>query len=383
MRLSEKIMDLRKRSGWSQEELAEKLGVSRQSVSKWETGESVPDLDRIIRMSELWDVSTDYLLKESGPRQEFCAERAEDASQDMQADGTYTASDPQDGPWDGPGGHSTSGSQRSGFASGDTEESGSVRWERSVPPVREVSRAEALDFLEMSRYAAPRMALGVMLCILSPICLLLLGAVSEQPGLFGGALSISENFAGGIGLTVLLVFVTIAVGIFLTTGMRLSAYEYMEKEVLIVPEDVLRETADCRADYEGTFRASVTIGVLLCIIGAIPLFLSTVFFEEDFAAVTGLCMTLVFAAAGVFFLVSAGTVHGSYEKLLQTGDYAPEKKRANKKIGAIAGIFWCGVVSVYMLLSFTTRSWEYTWIIFPVSGVLFGGISALLHATAR
>lgn len=331
MRLSEKIMDLRKRSGWSQEELAEKLGVSRQSVSKWETGESVPDLDRIIRMSELWDVSTDYLLKESGPRQEFCAERAEDASQDMQADGTYTASDPQDGPWDGPGGHSTSGSQRSGFASGDTEESGSERWERSVPPVREVSRAEALDFLEMSRYAAPRMALGVMLCILSPICLLLLGAVSEQPGLFGGALSISENFAGGIGLTVLLVFVTIAVGIFLTTGMRLSAYEYMEKEVLIVPEDVLRETADCRADYEGTFRASVTIGVLLCIIGAIPLFLSTVFFEEDFAAVTGLCITLVFAAAGVFFLVSAGTVHGSYEKLLQTGDYAPEKNGRIRK----------------------------------------------------
>lgn len=67
MRLSEKIMDLRKKSGWSQEELAEKLGISRQSVSKWETGESMPDLDKIIRMSELWNVSTDYLLKESEP----------------------------------------------------------------------------------------------------------------------------------------------------------------------------------------------------------------------------------------------------------------------------------------------------------------------------
>ena len=40
MRLSEKIMDLRKRSGWSQEELADRLGISRQSVSKWETGVS-------------------------------------------------------------------------------------------------------------------------------------------------------------------------------------------------------------------------------------------------------------------------------------------------------------------------------------------------------
>ena len=59
MSLSEKIMDLRKKSGWSQEELAERLGISRQSVSKWETGESIPDIDKIIRMSELWNVRTD------------------------------------------------------------------------------------------------------------------------------------------------------------------------------------------------------------------------------------------------------------------------------------------------------------------------------------
>ena len=61
--LSDKIMELRKRNGMSQEALAEKLDVSRQSVSKWETGESVLDLDRIIKLSEIFGVSTDYLLK--------------------------------------------------------------------------------------------------------------------------------------------------------------------------------------------------------------------------------------------------------------------------------------------------------------------------------
>ena len=75
MRLSEKIMDLRKRSGWSQEELAERLGISRQSVSKWETGESIPDIDKIIRMSELWNVSTDYLLKDDEIGRASCRER--------------------------------------------------------------------------------------------------------------------------------------------------------------------------------------------------------------------------------------------------------------------------------------------------------------------
>ena len=48
MNLSEKIMMLRKKEGWSQEELAEKLNVSRQSVSKWESGQAKPDLDKII-----------------------------------------------------------------------------------------------------------------------------------------------------------------------------------------------------------------------------------------------------------------------------------------------------------------------------------------------
>ena len=64
MKLAEKIMALRKQRGWSQEELAQQLSVSRQSVSKWESGASAPDLDKILKMSEIFDVSTDALLKE-------------------------------------------------------------------------------------------------------------------------------------------------------------------------------------------------------------------------------------------------------------------------------------------------------------------------------
>ena len=64
MKLAEKIMAMRKQRGWSQEELAQQLSVSRQSVSKWESGASIPDLDRIVKMSALFGVSTDYLLKD-------------------------------------------------------------------------------------------------------------------------------------------------------------------------------------------------------------------------------------------------------------------------------------------------------------------------------
>ena len=81
--LSEKIINLRKSRGWSQEELAERLDVSRQSVSKWESGVSNPELDKIVAMSTLFGVSTDYLLKDSAteekePIREFIREEEDE-----------------------------------------------------------------------------------------------------------------------------------------------------------------------------------------------------------------------------------------------------------------------------------------------------------------
>ena len=63
MKIAERIQQLRKSKGLSQEQLAAQLDVSRQAVSKWESGQSVPELDKIILMSNLFETTTDYLLK--------------------------------------------------------------------------------------------------------------------------------------------------------------------------------------------------------------------------------------------------------------------------------------------------------------------------------
>ncbi len=62
--LSEKIYALRKKNNLSQEELAEKIGVSRQAISKWESGTSLPEIEKLISLSEYFNVSIDYLVKE-------------------------------------------------------------------------------------------------------------------------------------------------------------------------------------------------------------------------------------------------------------------------------------------------------------------------------
>ena len=64
MNFPEKLQKLRKERGWSQEELANRITVSRQAVSKWELGTAVPDTDNIVQLSELFGVTTDYLIKD-------------------------------------------------------------------------------------------------------------------------------------------------------------------------------------------------------------------------------------------------------------------------------------------------------------------------------
>ena len=79
MILADKIIRLRKKNGWSQEELADKMNVSRQAVSKWEGAQTVPDLGKVLQLSELFGVTTDYLLKDDLENEEF-ADDAADAS---------------------------------------------------------------------------------------------------------------------------------------------------------------------------------------------------------------------------------------------------------------------------------------------------------------
>ena len=162
MIFADKVIALRKKAGWSQEELAERLNVSRQSVSKWESAQSVPDIDRILQMSRLFGVTTDYLLK-------------------------------------------------------DDMEEPEVTGEESASPLRRVTMQQASDYLALRRAAAPKMAIATFLCILSPIPLMMLAAMSEF-----SRFHITENAAEGIGLSVLTVFAAVAVALFLSCGAKVK-----------------------------------------------------------------------------------------------------------------------------------------------------------------
>lgn len=220
------------------------------------------------------------------------------------------------------------------------------------------------------------MVAGVSLCILSPVFLILLGGLSEYSD------TISEDAAGGLGMILLLGMIIVAVAIFILNGTKLSRYEYMEKEIFSLQYGVKGMTERKKEMYENHFRLCMTIGVSLCIAAVIPIFVGVMFKGNDFVLVVCVDLLLVLIAAGGFVLVSAGMVYGSYNKLLQTGDFTAEQKELEKRTSYFPPIYWCGVTAIYLAVSFYEMDWNRTWIIWPVAGVLFVAVYGIVKTVA-
>lgn len=334
MILADKIAELRKKNGWSQEELAGQLGVSRQSVSKWESAASIPDLDKILKLSELFGVSTDYLLKDSGEPEEEAL------------------------PAVMPAGESMLGTEGS---------------------VRAVSLEEANEFLDTVWSMAPRIAAGVSMCILSPVLLILLSCLADQEGGY----VISEALAVASGFTVLLVMVAVAVSLFLYCGRKTERFEYLEKEPIELAYGVTGVVEKRKKSYEPSYGLFLIIGIILCILSAIPLFAFGVLDLGGMTGVYGFLLCLLLVAVGVFFLVRTCVVFGSFQKLLEEGDYTREKKASEKRNETVTTVYWCVVTAIYLGWSFHTMDWQRTWIIWPCAAVLFGAVLAVSNAVRR
>ena len=326
MILADKIMEERKKNGWSQEELAEKLGVTRQSVSKWESAQSVPDLQRILRMSELFGVSTDYLLKdEMGNEPEVPPPYAE---QDR--------------------------------------------------PARFVSMEEASTYLALRDRNALRMALSVFLCIVSPVCLMMLAVAQEC-----GMVPISENLAAGIGMAVLFGFILIAVVNFISYGMKMTPYEFLEQEPIDTEYGVIGMANERKRKFGETYRRCNVLGVAMCIFGAMMLVVGLLLTENDFIAVLLVCLLLVLVGIAVVLFVWAGILWDGFNSLLQEGEYRPQEKVRKKRGNAIGAFYWPLIVAIYLAWSFWTGAWDRTWVIWPVAGVAFLALTELIHLISR
>lgn len=328
MILADKIIALRKKSGWSQEELAQQLNVTRQSVSKWEGAQSVPDIDKILQMSRLFGVSTDYLLKDELEEPELAATAEEDAQ-----------------------------------------------------ALRHVTLAEASEYLRLRKEAAPKRAIATFLCVISPITLIMLAALSEVSS-FG----ISENAAAGIGLCVLIVLVAVAVMLFMSCAAKESAYDFLESEPFETEYGVSGMVKERRKEIEDSRTRLNMIGTVLCILSVIPLFAALFINPTDIICVAAMCALLLLVGIACIMFVYMGTYTAGMDRLLEEGDYTRSSKARSHITGEVSTIYWLAVTAIFLFYTFGPNGnaqARYSWFIWAIAGVLYGAVIAIVKLVNR
>lgn len=321
MILADKISMLRKKNGWSQEELAGKMNVTRQAVSKWESAQSIPDVEKILLMSRLFGVTTDYLMKEELEAEEF------------------------------------------------------VEVAEEISSVRRVSMEEANEFLEVKRQTAKPIAAATFLCIISPVTLIVLSTAAET-----GRFAAGGNVAAAIGLCTLLMLIAAAVSVFILCGIKTRRFDYLEHEIIDTEYGVTGMVKERQKRYHSTYVKANVTGAALCILAAVPLFGGMAFSKDDYFMVWMLAVLLLLVAIGSSILIIAGITQASMEKLLQEGDYSKQKKNRSPVIKAVTGVYWLVVTAIFLASSFPGNDWTSAWIIWPVAGVLFAAVNIIIEA---
>lgn len=319
MILADKIIDERKKLGFSQEELAEKLSVSRQAVSKWESAQSIPELAKIVAMSELFSVSTDYLLKddmepEKKPRVDSESERT----------------------------------------------------------LRLVTMEEANAFLAAKKEQSRSVALGVLLCIISPVLLIILAGLAEADSAY-----ISETWASVIGLAALFALVASAVYMFVRCSGRTERFDYIQKEGFETAYGVTGLAKEKKAEFEPTFIRFLSLGIVLCVLSPLPVIFAALISESDTLAVIMTAALFCLVAAGVYMIIRVSVVRLSYQALLQEGDFDKAEKKSYSALAAFSSIYWCLTTAVYLVWSFLSEGWERTWIVWVIAGVLCAPVTMI------
>ncbi len=316
MIFADKLILLRKKAGWSQEELAEQMNVTRQSVSKWEGAQSVPDLDKMIRLSELFGVSTDYLLKDEIEEAEYI-----NSSDDM-------------------------------------------------PSLKRVSMEQANAFLSVKSRTAETIAYAVFLCILSPIALLMLGAMSES-----GAGVLNEDVAAGIGMIVLMILVAIAAAMLVSSGSKTAPFAYLEKEKFETEYGVSGMAKERKAQYRDLHTKNNMAGTCLCITALIPLFIGAIIdSDNDLLLMSMLSLSFLIAGVGVICFIKTGIIWASYEKLLQEGEYSKENKEKPSIADALYIAYWIIATAIYLGYSLSSNNWGQSWVVWVIAAVIFPAV---------
>ncbi len=318
MILADKIIKLRKQAGWSQEELAEKTGVSRQSVSKWESAQSIPDLNKIVGMADIFGVTTDFLLKDEVEAAEFIQ------------------------------GH-----------------------DETV--VKQVSLEQGLNYVKTKMGIASLTLKGVALCVCSPIPLFFLLAIAHSEDS-----SLSSNTAAALGIIAVLIIVAVGVSFFLRTDQYQTDIAQMENDKFEFEYGVHSVFAEKLQKFHPVYNKKLSWGIALFIGSAIPLLAVAILSGREDMSILMLVVLLLLVTAGLSIVIPVSTEFEAYQLLESEGDRDAGKSEAARNAEKLGAFYWPLLLAIFLGWSLWTMDWHLTWIVWPVGSILFAALVGLM-----
>ena len=323
MILADKIINERKKNGWSQEELAEMLSVSRQSVSKWEGAQAVPDLSKIIKMAEIFGVSTDYLLKD------------------------------------------------------EIEESDNTSYnETSSVSMKKVSLEDAQRIIRTVKKNTPSAVIATMLFVLCPVTLIILAGFSNSFGFF------PDTFAAIVGLIVLFLCVGVGVTLWIAIEAKEKEFDFFEKEDYETLYGVDGMVKEAKSGFDKVRIPLIITAVALFIMSPIGVIVTGILGAFDFIIISMIALLLVMVSVGVGIFIFTSRINGIYKKLLKEDLMTPEERRKERIVSKLSGSYWCLIVASYLVMGLGFDKWEYAGIVFPVAGVLYAAALGIFKILA-
>lgn len=326
MNISANLQYLRKRDRITQEELADKLGVSRQSVSKWETGEAYPETDKLINICELFGVSLDKLVREKI------------------ADGPPEPSPAPDAP--------------------------------EAEKASEVAPVDPVEFHSHMKNFAQRIALGVFFTIVGVgACIMLAGFAQLYSGNTAEFLNVMSAIA-------VLLPVAGAVFLFVFSGIRHSEFRTEHPAV----RDVVTKAE--QKEFDKKFSVALACLISGIIFSVVVLITLTSLVETGMIVTQNADAVVCFVTAAFFVAISAivaglvyfGIRHSEFHTAEYNESAAAERAKAHSPVGAIVMLT---ATAIFLTVGFVWNVWHPTWVVFPVGGIVCGIIDAALGAARK
>ena len=174
-----------------------------------------------------------------------------------------------------------------------------------------------------------------------------------------------------------------AVAIFIISSAKLKRFEYLQSSDFELEYGLSGIIREKQAAFEITYVRNTAIGVVLCILCAMPLIVAGIFEASNMTLSFFVALLLTIVSAGVYLLITAGTIKGSYDQLLREGEFEPKEQEHAKRVSKFAGVYWPIIVAVYLGWSFYTSNWGFTWVVWPIAALIFAGVSSVLHGFKR